>query len=82
MAVIYGRILTLSSIPPLFLEATSFPAIKEVVIICPVRLFHGKVYVAAVVELTREAPFKHMDFRTRLPFPVVGELVALADTAD
>jgi len=61
---------------PLFPEAiqpTSFPPIKELVIIDPVQSFHDdKVYAAAAVKLTRSqymrgVPFERVEFCTRVP---------------
>ena len=68
---------------PLFpraIQPSSFPPIKELVIINPVQSFHDdKVYAAAIVKLarsqyTRGVPVKRVKLRTTVPPPVIGEL--------
>ena len=69
---------------PLFPQAiqpTSFPSIKELVIVDPVQPFHDKVYAAAIVKLVESqhakgVPFKRVKFRTTVPTLVIDELAA------
>jgi len=68
---------------PLFPEAiqpTSFPPIKELVIVDPVQSLHDNmVCAAAIVKLVksqhaRGVPFERVEFRTTVPTPVIDEL--------
>ena len=68
---------------PLFPKAirpTSFPPIKELVIVNPVQPFHDNtVYVGAIVKLVRsqharEVRFERVEFRTTVPTLMIDEL--------
>jgi len=67
---------------PKSIQPTSFPPIKEFVIINPVQSFHDdKVYAAAIVKLmesqhTRGVPFERVKFRTVVPTLVIDGMVA------
>jgi len=70
---------------PLFpkaIQPTSFPPIKELVIVDPVQPFHDNtVYAAAIVKLVRsqharEVRFERVEFRTTVPALVIDELAA------
>jgi len=69
---------------PLFphaIQPTSFPPIKELVIVDPVQPFHDKVYAAAVVKFmesqhAKGVPFERVKFRTTVPTLVIDELAA------
>ena len=71
---------------PTAIQPTSFPPIKELVIINPVQSFHkDKVYAAAIVKLTRSqytrgVPFERVELK--VPPLVIDELAAFIGTME